>query len=41
MFPVEGYRVVRLGEEDVPALQALHERCHAFLELACPAEAGG
>ncbi|HEX8705574.1 MAG TPA: GNAT family N-acetyltransferase [Myxococcaceae bacterium] len=33
MFPVEGYRVVRLGEAQVPALQALHERCHVFLEL--------
>ena len=33
MFPVEGYRVVKLGEAQVPALQALHERCHVFLEL--------
>jgi GNAT superfamily N-acetyltransferase len=33
MFALEGYRVTKLGEADVPALQDLHERCHVFLEL--------
>jgi GNAT superfamily N-acetyltransferase len=33
MFALEGYRVIRVGEAEVPALQALHERCHVFLEL--------
>ncbi len=33
MFALEGYRVTKVGEAEVPALQALHERCHVFLEL--------
>jgi GNAT superfamily N-acetyltransferase len=33
MFALEGYRVKKLGEAEVPALQELHERCHVFLEL--------
>jgi GNAT superfamily N-acetyltransferase len=33
MFALEGYRVTKLGEAEVPALQELHERCHVFLEL--------
>jgi GNAT superfamily N-acetyltransferase len=40
MFPVEGYRVVKLGEGDVPALQVLHERCHVFLKLVYGHEPG-
>lgn len=33
MFPVEGYRVMKLGAAEVPALQDLHARCHVFLQL--------
>jgi GNAT superfamily N-acetyltransferase len=33
MFQVDGRSVVKLGAEDVPALRALVERCHAFMKL--------
>lgn len=33
MFQVDGRSVVKLGAEDVPALRALVERCHAFMTL--------
>ena len=34
MFQVDGKTVTQLGAEDVPALRALFERCHAFMTLA-------
>jgi GNAT superfamily N-acetyltransferase len=33
MFQVDGRTVAKLGAEDVPALRALCERCHAFMTL--------